>query len=104
MHVQIATYTGPEISDDEFIQANQEFASMMAEVPGLLAKIWLKAPDGTVYGGVYLWQDRQAHEEFIGGELWASVLSDESLSDLQSDDYEVMDELTRATQPRLKTV
>ena len=104
MHVQIATYTMPEISDDEFTEVNQEFASMMAEVPGLLAKIWLKAPNGSVYGGVYLWQDRQAHEEFVGGELWASVLSDDSMSDLQSHDYDVMEELTKATQPRLKAV
>lgn len=104
MHVQIATYTMPEISDDEFIEANQEFASMMADVPGLLAKIWLKAPDGNVYGGVYLWQDREAYEEFVGGELWASVLSDDSMSDLQSHDYDVMEGLTKATQPRLKAV
>ncbi len=104
MHVQIATYTLPEVSDADFVQANQEFASMMAEVPGLLAKIWLKAADGRVYGGVYLWQDRQAYEQFVGGELWASVLSDDSMSDLQSHDYHVVEELTRATQPRLKTV
>jgi len=77
---------------------------MMAEVPGLLAKIWLKAPDGRVYGGVYLWQDREAYEEFVGGEVWASVLSDDRMSNLQSDDYDVMEELTKATQPRLKAV
>lgn len=62
------------MSDEDFVEANQEFASMMAAVPGLLAKIWLKAPTGSVYGGVYLWQDRQAYEDFIASELWRSVL------------------------------
>lgn len=104
MHVQIATYTIPETTDDEFAEANREFASMMAEVPGLLAKIWLKAPDGSEYGGVYLWRDREAYEEFVGGELWASVLGDESLSELRSRDYEVMEGLTGATQSGLKVV
>jgi hypothetical protein len=41
-------------------------------------------------------------EEFVGGELWASVLSDDSISDLQSHDYDVMEGLTKATQPKLK--
>lgn len=102
MHVQVATYRIPEMSDPDFVEANQEFASAMAEVPGLLAKIWLKAPSGNVYGGVYLWEDRQAYENFIAGELWASVLADDSMSDLESRDFAVMTELTRATQPGLQ--
>lgn len=99
MHVQVATYRIDEMSDEAFVEANREFASMMSEVPGLLAKIWLKSPDGTVYGGVYLWRDRQAYEDFVGSELWASVLSDESLSGLESRDFAVMEELSASTQP-----
>ena len=36
MHVQVVTYRVVEISDAEFIEANQEFAEMMAAVPGLV--------------------------------------------------------------------
>lgn len=104
MYVQVATYKIGEISDDEFVEANEEFASMMSAVPGLLAKVWLKAPDGNVYGGVYLWRDREAYEDFIGSELWASVLGDDSLSDLESRDFAVMHELTKATQPGLTLI
>ena len=99
MHVQVATYRIPEMSDAEFIEANREFASAMAQVPGLVAKIWLKAPDGSAYGGIYLWRDRQAYEAFVAGELWESVLQDESLSGLESRDFAVMQELSRETQP-----
>ena len=102
MHVQVVTYRLADISDPEFIEANQEFAEMMAAVPGLLAKVWLKGPDGSVYGGVYLWQDRQACESFLAGELWGEVIKDESVLDLASHDYAVMDELTKVTQPGLK--
>jgi hypothetical protein len=104
MHVQVATYRTDAMSDAAFTEANQEFAAAMAEVPGLLAKIWLKAPDGSTYGGVYLWRDRLAYEDFIGGELWASVLADDSLTDLESRDYAVMEDLTRATSPGLQIV
>jgi hypothetical protein len=101
MHVQVATYKIDEMGDEQFIEANQEFASMMSAVPGLLAKVWLKAAGGKVYGGVYLWRDREAYEEFIGSELWATVVNDDSLSELESRDFSVMDELSRVTQPGL---
>ena len=102
MHVQVVTYRIPDISDPEFIDANREFADMMADVPGLLAKVWLKDPDGSVYGGLYLWDDRQACQNFLAGELWGEVLKDESVSDLASHDFAVMEELTKTTQPGLK--
>jgi hypothetical protein len=101
VHVQVVTYRIGEVSDEEFIEANQEFASMMAAVPGLLAKIWLKAPSGGIYGGVYLWHSRDAYEAFMASDLWASVVSDDSLSDLESRDYTAMEELSQATQPGL---
>lgn len=104
MHVQVVTYKIAEMSDEDFIEANQEFASMMAAVPGLLAKVWLKAPTGSVYGGVYLWQGRQAYEDFIASELWRAVLSDDSLSHLDSRDFAAMERLTRLTQPGLEVV
>lgn len=101
MHVQVATYSIDPTGDEEFTEANQEFASMMSAVPGLLAKVWLKAPEGNVYGGVYFWRDREAYEAFIGSELWASVLNDDSLSNLESRDFSVMEPLSRVTQPGL---
>jgi Putative mono-oxygenase ydhR len=102
MHVQIVTYRLGDVSDPEFIDANREFADMMAAVPGLLAKVWLKDAAGSTYGGVYLWRDRQACQNFIAGELWGEVLEDQTVMDLTSHDYTVNDELTKVTQPGLK--
>ncbi len=105
MHIQVVTYRlAEQTSDADFIEANQEFATAMAAVPGLLAKVWLKNPDDEVYGGVYLWRDRQACDSFVASDLWRSVLSDDSAIGLASSDYTVMEELTKATQPALKMV
>jgi heme-degrading monooxygenase HmoA len=104
MHIQVVTYSVEEVADADFIEANMEFADAMSAVPGLLAKIWLKGPGGGEYGGVYLWQDREAYERFTASDLWASVLTDDSISNIESRDYAVMDELTRTTQPRLTVV
>lgn len=104
LHVQIATYTIGEVSDRDFIEANREFAQVMSAVPGLRAKVWLKAPDGSAYGGIYLWEDQAAYEAFVASDLWASVKEDDALSDLESRDFSVMEALTRATQPGLEIV
>jgi hypothetical protein len=102
MHVQVVTYRMADISDLEFIETNKEFAEMMAAVPGLLAKVWLKDPDENIYGGLYLWRDRAACESFLAGELWAEVVKDDSMLDLASQDFAVMEELTKTTQPGIK--
>lgn len=104
MHVQVVTYRMADISEPEFIEANREFAEVMAAVPGLLAKVWLKDSDRNLFGGMYLWQDREAYEDFVAGELWAEVQADPTLSELSSSDYAVMESLTELTQPRLPLV
>lgn len=102
MHVQIVTYRVADITDRQFIEGNAEFASMVAAVPGLQAKVWLKAPEDR-YGGLYLWEDKEAYKR-LGSDIWAEVLNDESMLDVVSQDFEVMEELTRATQPQVKLV
>jgi heme-degrading monooxygenase HmoA len=104
MHVQIVTYRIADVSESEFIEANREFADMMAAVPGLLAKVWLQGDTADSFGGVYLWQDREACQSFLGGELWGAAVKDDSMLDVESHDYAVMDELTKLTQPRLALV
>jgi heme-degrading monooxygenase HmoA len=102
MHVQVVTYRMAGISEPEFIEANKEFAEMMAAVPGLIAKVWLKGAEENVYGGLYLWEDRAACERFLASELWAEVVQDDSVLDLATHDFAVMGDLTRTTQPGMQ--
>ena len=104
MHVQVVTYRVEGVSNADFVEANREFAEAMAAVPGLLAKVWLRQPEGDGYGGLYLWRDREAYEAFLASELWAEALNDPSMLDLQAADYGVMEDLSRATQPGLKVL
>ena len=104
MHLQIVTYRMGKISEPDFVEANKEFAQIMAAVPGLVAKLWLRGPDEDGYGGLYLWQDREAYDNFVAGDLWAEVVNDESMLDLASRDFEVMGDLTRLTQPGLQVL
>jgi hypothetical protein len=102
MHVQVVTYRMVDISEPDFIDANREFAEMMAAVPGLLAKVWLKGADDDLYGGLYLWEDQASYQSFLVSDLWAEVVNDDSMLDLASHDFAVMEELTRTTQPGMQ--
>ncbi len=104
MHVQVVTYRMLGIGEAEFIEANGEFAEMMEQTPGLLAKVWLKGGDENLYGGVYLWEDQKACESFLAGELWEEVVKDDSVLELASNDFAVNEELTKRTQPALKVL
>ncbi len=104
MHVQVITYRMGEISDSDFNEANQEFADAMKRVPGLLSKVWLKSVEPGVYGGVYLWQDKESCDAFLSSELFAEVEADDTLSDLTTHEFHVNEEMTKITQPVLQVI
>ena len=39
-------------------------ASVFGAIPGLVAKYWLADPETNTYGGVYLWESREALDEW----------------------------------------
>jgi hypothetical protein len=40
---------------------------------------------------LYIWQDREAYENFLAGELWAEVLKDDSMLGTESHHFAVME-------------
>ena len=101
MHVQTVTFGLNQISDDEYLEASRPATDTFAALPGLLVKIWLRNADAKVYGAVLLWRDRESYQRFADGEIFASIGSDPSLKGVASQDFEVIEELTQATQPGL---
>jgi hypothetical protein len=101
MHIQTVTFGLNQISDDEYLAANRPATGTFAALPGLLAKIWLRNADANVYGAVLLWRDRESYQRFADGEIFASIGSNSALKGVASQDFEVIEELTQATQPGL---
>jgi heme-degrading monooxygenase HmoA len=101
MHVQTVTFGLNQISEDQYLEANRPATATFAALPGLLAKIWLRNSDANVYGAVLLWRDRESYQGFAGSELFASIASNQALKGIASQDFEVIEELTQATQPGL---
>ena len=97
MHIQIINFHLKDVSEGEYSKLCDELAPTFASIPGLTSKIWLANSSTNTFGGVYLWRDRAAMEDFSKTELFRSVASHPNLSGITSKDFEVMEEPTRIT-------
>ena len=104
MHAQIITFRLRDMDEEGYREACARLAPAVAELPGLLAKVWLADPAENAYGGVYLFHDREAMEGFAASELFATVAAFPHFADIVSRDFAVYDDLTRVTQPGLEVI
>lgn len=97
MHVQIVNFHLRGVSPGEYDKLCDDFAPAFAGIPGLVTKLWLADPGSNTFGGVYLWQDRSAMENFTKTDLFHSVASHPNLADVTSRDFSLMEAPTRVT-------
>jgi len=102
MHIQVVNFHLKGLSVGDFGKLCDDLAPTFAAIPGLVAKIWLADPGANTFGGVYLWQDQKAMEDFRKTDLFRSVISHPNLSDLASRDFAVMRGPTRVTRGLLE--
>ena len=76
MHIQIINFNLDGISRSEYEQVCDDLAQTFADVPGLISKHWLANDDTNTFGGVYMFESKDAYEAFIGSELlrpWEAI-------------------------------
>jgi hypothetical protein len=91
MHIQVIHFNLKGVSEGEYYQLCDELAPTFAKVPGLLAKTWLANPCKNTYGGIYLWESKQAMSAFMQTELFCAVKAHPHLANLTSKDFAVME-------------
>jgi quinol monooxygenase YgiN len=97
MHVQIVNFQLSGITEEQYRATCDELAPAFAATPGLVAKVWLADADTNTYGGVYVWRDPGAMEEFQASELFQAVLSHPNLAGISSRDFDVIEAPTAVT-------
>lgn len=97
MHVQIVNFQLSGIDEAQYRATCEELAPAFAAVPGLVTKVWLADREANTYGGVYVWSDRAAMEEFQKSELYQAVLSHPNLAGVSSREFGVLEEPTAVT-------
>ena len=104
MHAQVITFGLNGITEEQFREACGADAPTFANLPGLLAKIWLRDPETNTYGGLYLWADQETYERYIKGEVFNAIKADQHLKDVESRDFGVFEDLSSLTMPKLRAV
>jgi hypothetical protein len=102
MHVQIVSFELNGITEEQYWESCRGETDTFAGLPGLLGKVWLRDADADVYGGLYLWRDRDSCERYVKGEIFRSIADDPTLKNVSSRDFGVFEDLTKETQPAIE--
>lgn len=90
MQAQLITYRLRDISQADYLkQMVEPDAPVLANVPGLISKVWLSDVEKNSFGGFYLWEDRAAMDAFMHSDLVRAVVSRPFVTDVASVDFEV---------------
>ena len=102
MHVQVVTYQLRGMSENEYIGIANRLAPRYAAMPGLQAKVWLDHDRPGTYGALYFWDDREHMERYKASDLFEP--RNPNFTEVTSASFDVLENLTRATQPVLELV
>ena len=98
MQAQIITYHLNDISQAEYLKKMVEpDAPILANVNGLISKVWLADEEKNTFGGFYLWESREAMETFMHSDLVKAVVSRPFVKNVSSLDYMVNERASQIT-------
>ena len=97
MYIQIINFRLKDVSEEDYAGLCDNLAPSYAAVPGLVQKIWLANSQTGTYGGVYVWRDKQAMEDFTRTDLFNSVATHPNLDGVASAEFDVQPGPTEVT-------
>ena len=97
MHIQVINFNLEGINRAEYEAVCDELAGAFAALPGLISKHLLAYEENNTYGGVYIWESRDAYEAYLNSELFAGVDANPALVNIVSKDFDVIEGPTRVT-------
>ena len=90
MHILIINFELNGIDRTQYEGACAEIAEHFAAIPGLITKSWLANEETNTYGGVYLFEDKQAMLDYQQSELCDSVGSNPAFANISMVDFEMI--------------
>ena len=90
MRAQLITYHLTDISQTEYLEQMVEpDAPVVANVPGLISKVWLADEETNTFGGFFLWENKAAMEDFMHSDVVKAVVSRPFVKNVSSVDFDV---------------
>jgi hypothetical protein len=97
MHVQVVNFNLKGMNYEEYRATFDPTAPIIADLPGLISKVWLENKETNTYGGVLLWRDREAMAAAMQIEPYLSLPKHPNLANIVSKDFGVTEAPTRLT-------
>ena len=97
MYIQIVNFNLKDMSHQEFETLCDQLAPVIAEIPGLVSKVWLADQDTNTYGGVYTFQNKPAWEAYTQSEVFANVCNHPSFTNIVAHDFDILEGPTEVT-------
>ena len=97
MHIQIVNFNLNDVSRQDYENSCNEIAQAFADLPGLQSKYWLADEENNTYGGVYLWESREAMQSYLESDLFNQVAANPAFKNVSSKDFGVLEGPTKTT-------
>lgn len=95
MRIQIVNFHLKGISLEDYTALCDQLAPAFVAMPGLLSKTWLANPETNTFGGVYVWQDREAMGAYLQSDLLRGFMAHPNIDGITSTDFAVMEAPSR---------
>ena len=96
-YAQIFTYNIDLPSKEEYLKNFVDpYAESISKVKGLISKVWL-ADFENKYASVYIWETKEAMEEFMNSPMVAGLAKIPFLKNLTIVEYPVVEEASKIT-------
>ena len=97
MHIQIINFNLKDVSRQDYEGSCSEIAQAFADLPGLISKHWLADEKNNTYGGVYIWESKDAMQSYLQSDLYSQVANNPVFENVSSRDFEILDGPSRIT-------
>ena len=81
----------------EYQKISESIAQTIADVPGLVWKVWLLNEQEGEAGGIYLFQDEQSLVGYLSGPIVAQIKSLPQLREISAKRFDTIPEITAVT-------
>ena len=93
-----------QVSPTEYQKICQSVAGAIADVPGLLWKVWLLNEKEREGGGIYLFQDEQSLTAYLSSPVIAQIKSLPQLREISAKIFETIPDITAVTRGPIPTL
>lgn len=100
MNILIVRFRLAGIDPVRYRELTTQVAPAIAQFPGLIGKAWLADAERNVYGGVYLFTERESVDTYLASEIGRSIQNAGLFEDVSIEIFDTIEAATEVTLPQ----